>query len=125
MPRTSELSVAEILLEDLSSGDSLVAFIDTASALVTEVCAPQGYSDTILELIERWLAAHFYCIAKPQVVSEKVGQGENTFQQKVDLNLNQTRYGQQALILDYKGSLSEISEGKIRAGLFWLGIQRW
>jgi len=121
--RTTSAAVAGILLSDLNSADVLTPFIEAANDLVTNVCVPLTYTATTLELIERWLAAHFYCIAKPQLEFEKVSEAVEKPQAKIDLHLNQTRYGQQAMSLDYKGGLANLNAGmgKVRMGAFWLG----
>lgn len=110
MARTTKELVEKIIeLDATVNGGDISAFIETASALVDELCQPQGYSETRLELIERWLAAHFYAIRDPRLTSEQAGSVQASYESKVDLGLQLTRYGQQALMLDTKGGLAALN----------------
>lgn len=135
MTRTTDSAVQGIIDVDTDTYPALTQFIDTANELVTEVCASvlddDGnvyYSDTRLELIERWLAAHFYAVADPRAAMEKAGPVSQSLQHKVDLNLAVTTYGQQAMLLDTKGGLAALNgqatDGIQRsAGVVWLGTE--
>lgn len=118
--RTDSTSVGGII--EVDDSIDLDPFIETANALVTEICAPLGYNEVRLELIERWLSAHFYAIRDPRARSEQAGDVQESFQFKIDLGLNQTRYGQMALQLDTKGGLKNLNENSgVKPGLFWGG----
>jgi hypothetical protein len=122
--RTTPSLVAGIIEVDPSI--DLDPFILTASELVTEVCAIASYTVGRLELIERWLAAHFYAIRDPRTTQERAGSVGANFESKVDLNLALTRYGQQAMMLDTQGGLaalnkSILSGGSRVASVTWLG----
>jgi hypothetical protein len=121
--RTTPALVAGIIEADATIG--LDPFIFTASELVTEVCAIAGYTVERLELIERWLSAHFYAIRDPRTTNEKAGSVGATYESKVDLNLALTRYGQQAMVLDTKGGLAQLnivmSVGRRKVGVTWVG----
>lgn len=100
-------------------------FITMANELVTEKCADSSYSDTRLELIERYLAAHFYCVTDMRLASVNVDVSVS-FQHKIDLYLNQTAYGQHAMLIDTDGNLAALNEammkgGKVSASLTWVG----
>lgn len=106
MARTNEDAVGAVI--DIDVGDDVQPYIDTANSLVTELCSDSGYSDGRLELIERWLSAHFYDINRPR--SQREGVSPGPFQAlepvKVDLFFNNTKYGQQAVLLDTAGNLA-------------------
>lgn len=124
MARTTPTLVGDIV--EVDDTISLVPFIDTASELVTEVCGSAGYSDTRLELIERWLSAHFYKIRDQAVANEKAGPAQTAYQYQVGLGLAQTKEGQQAMILDTKGGLAALSKrteqgNSQHPGITWLG----
>jgi hypothetical protein len=104
--RTTYDAVAQIIEVDATISTDLVPFIETASHLVTRVCTNTGYDAIDLELIERWLAAHFYAIRDPRLAE---------YQNKVDLGLDVTTYGQQAMRLAYFGELANLNE-KIKSG---------
>ena len=106
MPRTKPNLVRKIIT--VNEEDDLQAAIDSATNLVDQVCLHSGYNDTTLELIERWLAAHFYDIFKKEAVQENIGQSQNTYQSKIELGLRLTHWGQQALLLDTKGNLAAL-----------------
>lgn len=122
MQRTFPEFVGGII--QLDPNIELDPFILTASVLVDEVEA-KDTADTLdderLELIERWLSAHFYCMIDPRTVSEKAGPVSATYETKVDLNLALSRYGQTAMVLDTTGALRAISGGKRTARVSWLG----
>lgn len=126
MARTTARAVEKLI--DVEEDDDLEPFITTANEIVTEVCEPAGYSDSRLELIERWLSAHFYAILRPERASEGISGAVNeSAMHKVDLAFNQTRYGQQAMLLDTEGGLAELNkqtvdgETKRRVSFSWMG----
>lgn len=125
MPRTTSAAVGAVI--ELDDAIDITPFIETANALVTEVCVPSGYDDTRLELIERWLSAHFYAIRDPRAVSESVKGLGVTYQSAVGLALMVTHYGQHAAMLDTKGGLAKLSmntaQGRkpFKAGIAYLG----
>jgi hypothetical protein len=67
------------------------------------------YTAVRLELIERWLAAHFYTVFDPRTESEGAGQGRARFEGKTAMYLQSSKYGQHACLLDTNGSLAELS----------------
>ena len=131
MARTNAAAVGKIVEIDPLITD-LTPFIDTASELVTEVCATalkedgtEFYTPVRLELIERWLAAHFYKIRDQMVTSEQASVVQQSFGMKLGLNLAVTTYGQQAMILDTYGGLAQLNKaaesGRVPVGGFWMG----
>ena len=120
--RTTPPLVAEII--EVDEDISLDPFITTASALVDDVASADTNGDLTsdrLELIERWLSAHFYAMRDPRFVFERAGPVSATYQSKIDLNLALTHYGQQAMVLDTTGALRALSSGKRAARASWLG----
>jgi hypothetical protein len=109
----------------------LTPFIEVANQLVTDVCGEFDYTSEKLELIERWLSAHFYAIRDPRIAREQAGPVSAQYQYKVDLNLAQTTYGQQAMLLDTEGGLAalnaQVTQGlrKFTVGASWLGTEDW
>lgn len=83
-------------------------FIDIANEMVTECCTLQGqtYTSYRLEMIERWLTAHFYAIRDPRVEMEAAGSVRESFNRVTGLGLQGTQYGQQVLRLDTAGGLA-------------------
>lgn len=128
MPRTTSDLVKDIV--DVQVGKGLDQFIAPASALVDGVEARSNslssasqLSDERLQLIETWLAAHFYCMFDPRPERERAGPVESKYETKVDLRLNLSKYGQMAMTLDTTGYLNELNNAKgiRRVSVVWLG----
>lgn len=116
------------LIIDVDSGISLTPFIEVANALVTKHCVDGAFTVAELELVERWLAAHFYCVRNPRTTQERAGSVGEGYQSRVDLGFDVTHYGQMAMRLDWSGALSKLNEqaksgGRITAGITWLGTE--
>ena len=133
MPRTTDVLVGGII--EVDAAIDIDPFIETANVLVTDLCATAVdedgvlvYSSVRLELIERWLSAHFYATRDPRAVYEKAGPVAQENQSKVGLGFNNSHYGQMAMRLDTEGGLARLdySVGKgglPRAGVTWLGTE--
>jgi len=134
MARTTKADVEGIIELDASvvpDDAALLPFITVANELVTEACTGDNGPDTAysaerLELIERWLTAHFYTNRDPRAVTEKAGSVSAAYQSRVDLGFNTSHYGQTAMRLDTNGGLAKINDdtqkgGKPRVGVTWLG----
>jgi hypothetical protein len=74
-------------------------------------------SSSRLTIIETWLAAHFAAITEAQLSQETIGDATDKIESKVDLGLNVTRWGQQALALDPTGVLASSAKGTKRASI--------
>lgn len=130
MARTTAILVGGLI--KVNPSHDLTPFIDSANALVTAECLASGYDDATLELIERWLSAHFYAVFAPRRSAESVGGAVSSqFEPiRVDLGLWNTKYGQQAMMVDYHGNLAALAnEAKVvkkslaagAVGTKWLG----
>lgn len=126
--RTTSGAVAGII--EVDAAISVTPFIEVASALVDELSAADStVTATRLELVERWLAAHFYAVRDPRSTSEQAEGIGASYESRVDLGLSITRYGQQAMMLDTTGWLAaynaQAKDGAPRkAKLRWLGTPR-
>jgi hypothetical protein len=137
MARTTTAAVQGILGSDYDSRRSpdLSPRIETAATLVDDIVAKAvelgiPLTDARLEVIERWLAAHLYCVTDRPYKSRSAGGASGTFDGTTDKGLDATLYGQTARVLDTTGFLSSIGGGggtgtagggSTRAGLFWAG----
>lgn len=137
MVRTTTGAVQGILGSDYDSRRSpdLSPRIETAATLVDDILAKATelgipLTDTRLEVIERWLAAHLYCVTDRPYKSRSAGGSSGTFDGNTDKGLDATLYGQTAKVLDTTGVLSSLGGGggtgtggggSTRAGLFWAG----
>ena len=125
--RTTEDAVKGILNKDygpLPDGSlpSLIPYIDTASSVVddAEQCASdygEAWPSGKAELIERWLAAHFYTKMDPTYSSRTTGRASGQFIRDPQVP---EPYKDGAQMLDPTGCVSAILNRKmIRGG--WLG----
>lgn len=108
--RTTDTLVKELFEEDITA--SLLPYITAANALVTRVCvtADSEYTSADLELIERWLAAHFYTIRANRTTSESAGGVSESKSLSVEVGLGSSMYGQTAMTLDTEGGLAALND---------------
>lgn len=124
--RTTQANVDTIIEVDASITD-YTPFIAVANTLVTEKCTGGDLTATELEMIERWLAAHFITVRDKQVISAGISGGPNVkYESKVDLGLDSSRYGQTAMLLDTTGGLAAYNQQIVKGKgssitLTWLG----
>lgn len=116
MARTSQEHVISILGPENYDNDAnpdLSRFIDTAGILVDYVVTRDVdgiMSTNALELVERWLAAHFYAHSD-QLMQTSGNKGANmTFQGQTAMVLSSTQYGQTAMLLDLTNTLAQRSK---------------
>lgn len=115
--RVTTPEVKEIITTDKVDIDP---FIIAANSLVTEVLGSSGLGTTRLKEIERWLSAHFITHAGSdtspgQVVEKSIGETRERYSegQASFGELDSTRYGKMAILLDTTGKLAGL--GKPRA----------
>jgi len=130
MSRTTPALLKTVIeVDEQSFSDAnLEVFITVANELVTEFCAEAGFTDVRLELIERYLACHFYAIRDPRASSESAGVSVSYLNPSVGMYFEGTTFGQQALLLDTSGALAALSKstkdgGKGTVGVTWLGTE--
>lgn len=134
--RTTPAAVRKICEVDDDFDDAaLDPYLEAANSLVTDIVLPAydpPATPAKLELVERWLSAHFYSVRDPVSISEWISSLRTFYEYKVDLHLNLTRYGQQAILLDTSGSLAAFNNRLKKADkilpaekrdvtAFWLG----
>ena len=71
MARTTSADVEKLIQVD--SSIDIDAFIDDATTVVDEYLLSSGYSDALLEKIEKYLTAHFISMRQHPVVEEGFG----------------------------------------------------
>lgn len=132
MARTTAEAVKDLLIEggDYPPADQtqppLTGRIASANVIVTRVatCATAKgltLNATELELVERWLAAHFYCVSDRTYAEKNTGKAGAVFDGRTGMSLDATLYGQTAQTVDYSGCLSAIGKRR-RASIAWLGL---
>ena len=121
MTRTNPTDVQSILGDNYDCSSPLDPYIELATALVDRVvtCA-SAKSVTVTsaeaELMERWMAAHYYTTMDPLYTSKSTGRASGSFQRDPYMNA--------ALAVDPSGCLSGILTRGKSAGLSWLGKPR-
>jgi hypothetical protein len=133
--RTTPELVAGII--EVDPGDDVSPFIYSANSVVTAVCGvadppySDGFFNSQMELIERWLSAHFYGIMNQQLLASKADVAAYHFQAKIDYGLKATMYGQQVMLLDNQSLLAALEntseiKRKIHLDITHLGpASRW
>jgi hypothetical protein len=119
-PRITDSEVREIFPTALTS---LSAFITAAHMMVDRVFLNQNVDESVLKELERWLSAHFICIAEPEITRDKIGDAEtwyaipsNITDNSMYLGFQATSYGRQAMILDPTGLLTDIGKNAVSIG---------
>ncbi len=110
------------LIAAIPSTVNLTGFILTANLLVNKIT--ECYDDEMLELIERYLAAHFYLSVMEggQVTSESEIGASVSRSFAGGEGLKATQAGQMVLVLDTEGCLAKLTNGN-RTQFMWLGTE--
>lgn len=128
-PRTTNEKVIAVLSGggdyDTLAMPDITPYVETASAVIDMVveCAARKFrtvTDVVLELMERWLGAHFYAVSDKPYSQRQTLRASGTFHGQTGMHLEATLYGQTALVLDTTGCLNNISNNS-RAYAFWGG----
>ena len=112
----------------------LTPFIRTASAMMDQVVAganrkggvyaaayAESGIDSLQEIVERWLAGHYYAHADQLYQSRNTQGASGSFQVgQLTSGLGSTQYGMAAMDLDFSGVLKNINKQQ-RVGFAWLG----
>lgn len=97
--------------------ENLDVHIETAGVIITEYLVPDGrLSETVLNTLGKYLASHFAFILGGQVRSETIGATATTFNITTGLGLLSTTFGQQAMLLDFTGTLAQLNSVGVSAG---------
>ena len=119
MARVTSSDVAAIC--ELDATIPVDPFIAVATLLVDEELAIKNVlSAARLKEIERYLAAHFYCVRDPRAQSESAGVSQS-YEGSASDGLKRTRFGQQAIILDTTGRLNTMQLGRRPASIAAMG----
>lgn len=105
--RTTSNKVTELVPSDMD----VASFIEAASLIVDEELVNQGLTEARLELIERYLAAHFLTLTEERggLIKSSAGLASDTYADIYGKGFHSTRFGQQAVAFDTSGSLSKLS----------------
>lgn len=101
--RTTEENVAMVIEVDPTI--PVTRFMLDAAIFYNSIVGTSN-TEEVAEVVERWLSAHFYSIRDNRVVDESAGPVSQKFAGKVDLRLDGTYHGQQAIMFDTSGKLA-------------------
>jgi hypothetical protein len=108
--RVTAGQITEVISTEL--GDTTIhAFINTAHRLLdSKATAMTTLGEDLLTEIELWLSAHFLAMRERQAQTEKIDEYSVTFMGTSGMGLQATQYGQQALALDWTGTLAGLGK---------------
>jgi len=106
MARVTDSEVKAIAPDDIPAMLDTTTFIEIATLDVDELLADKGMSDARLKNVELYLSAHYAVLKTKFVKTEKAGSVSQSFQEKNDLGLSLTHYGQMTMTLDTSGTLA-------------------
>lgn len=111
----SRVTVTEVK-QIITTSVNVVPHIKAASIIVDKLLSSVITDGDQLKEIERWLAAHFVAgnESEQQIVKEKIGETEVTYQNIKGDDLNSTFYGQRAKMLDTSGTLANAGKRTAR-----------
>ena len=116
MARVTDTEVKAIASDDIPATLDTTTFIEIATLDVDELLDGKDMSATRLKHIELYLSAHYAIIKTKFVKSEKAGSVSQSFQEKNELGLSLTHYGQMAMTLDTSGTLSKRNKATFENG---------
>ena len=118
--RTTAAAVGLIIA--VNADISITPFIEVANNIVTKHCTNEDLSVATLELIERWLSAHFYRMRELQVAEKRAAPVSQSFNSVLYTGFDNSTYGQMAMRIDWTGALSALNEQAKKGGLLTTGV---
>ena len=127
MANTTATAVQTLLGEWYNSNYVVTSFITTANLIVAKHCTDDDFTNSELEVIERYVAAHLYCVTHRRSTTEGgAGIPSETKQHVEDLGFDATEFGQMAKRLDWSGALASLDNASKKGlrrsvNLTWAG----
>ena len=118
MPNRVTSDEVKTLLDGVGVNSDMTLFIEQANLLVDEELVGTGLSDNRLRIIELNLAAHFAVVAIERggfTYQRAQSSGEGYVNDRSQVKLSSTRFGQQAVAFDTTGILSAMDSPKGKA----------
>lgn len=128
MANTTDAAVQVLLGDWYNSDYAVTPFVNTANVVVAKHCVDENLTAAELEVIERYLAAHFYCITHRRSISEKADVVAESKQHVEDLGFDATEFGQTAKRLDWSGALAALDNATKKGlrrsvSVSWAGVE--
>jgi hypothetical protein len=113
--RTTDAEIKELVDTDKDVGWA----VEAATVLVDEHLVGIGISDSMLQRIELFIGAHLAELASAGagIIRESTGVSSTTWANIYGEGFRATRWGQQALALDFTGTLVGLTSTKHKAEL--------
>lgn len=112
MARVTEQDVLDHMNLTTVTREQMRPHLDFATLFVDNNLAGE-YTDAELAMQEKLIAAHSYTVMDPEVSKEKIGEAELWLNvAEPGQGFEATSYGRQAMVLDNKGIMKEISTTK-------------
>ena len=102
----------------ITTTEDVSFFLEMAAMVVSEQLENKDLSTLRKKMIEVYLAAHFIAVTDPDtdIIKEKMGEAETTYKTPANSeNYRSTKYGIQAINLDWTGTLE--SSGRPKASI--------
>lgn len=102
----------------ITTTEDVSFFLEMAAMVVSEQLEDKNLSDLRKKMIEVYLAAHYIAVTDPDtdLIKEKMGEAETTYKTPANSdNYRSTKYGIQAINLDWTGTLE--ASGKPKASI--------
>lgn len=113
----SATKVLELVTSSISAAVVTSNMLPTAENIVTVHLTGKGHSDTTLDDITLYLAAHFVALVEEggAVTMRGLGEARDGFADVFSAGLGSTRFGQTALALDTTGTLTRLTAPSLKA----------
>ena len=119
--RDDLLLVCKEIDEDTPESET-TEFVSSAHIVVTTRLDGYGLPEALLTTIETYIAAHFAVLTYPATERETLGPMSRKYVSKVDLGLNNSRYGQMAIAMDPTGKLAQPDKRAVKMYSIGSGI---
>lgn len=109
MSRTSESAVRGLIT--VAEAFDVKSPMRTAEVLVDTYLSDKGLSEDLLELIELYLSCHFAALSQTEgpLAANSMGEATERYHNIYASGLRATRFGQQAIVFDTTGTLSNMA----------------
>lgn len=115
--RVSAGQVKEVIDTSLEDDVILSSMINTANLYIDTHLLAVGHTDSMLQRIELYLAAHIVALTEERgsLKGGKVGDASEFLADVFSEGFRATRYGQLALSLDTSGTLARLGQSTLKA----------
>lgn len=116
MPFIPEITTANVKQVAILAAENVDQHIANAGIFMDAAFAGVTISEPLFRLIGVYMAAHFAFVQEGQLKAEGVDVLSSTFNMTSGLALNSTTHGQQAIALDYTGTIAALNAQAKRSG---------